>query len=807
MCSDTLGLASTIQVLWWCPIYILSCWIAHPIRNPVRIERPTCPASQLRCRFGALVVLWFCWVWCCTGQSASSRVIRGTVEDSSSATIGNAIVTVKQGSLEHKAITGPDGRFEFRNLSSGKLEISISANGFAPTHRTIPELGQDDELVIALQPETVSTAVEVTASRTALSVDEAPQSVRILSLADIQTSAALEVDDVLRQVAGFDQFRRSSSRASNPTTQGVSMRGMGSSGASRALVLLDGVPITDPFGGWVNWSQIPRESLESAEIVKGGASDLYGGQALSGVAQLLTKTPEGTDASLDLSYGNERTPNVSGYIGHSFGKWLTSGAGEYFRTDGYIPVEFSQRGGVDNPANSLHRNGQLQVQRQISQRSRFFLRGLGYDDSRHNGTIIEVNRTRAWQAVAGLDLEGASDSLLQLRGYGGTESYHQTFASVAADRNSETLARVQQVPSRQFGISAQYSRTLGWNTLLAGGEFSHVTGESDDEVFTASRPSSLVNAGGIIRNAGVFVEDTARIRSRLLVTGGVRFDDWRTVDGLTRTTALPSGATVPIQFADRSETAWNPKLAATFRINDRIALKGSVGRSFRSPTLNELYRSFRLGNTLTTANPLLRSERLTGWELGPTEKLLHGKLNLREGFFWATVHQPIANVTLSTTPALVTRQRQNLGSTRARGVEAQADLALMKWVDLSVQYQFVDALVTSFPVDQSLVGLQVPEVPRHEFTFQARYSNPRFVTVAFQGRSNGSVFDDDRNTLTLDPYFKLDLFISRRLNSYANIYAAAENLLNDHYMVARTNVVTLASPLVARAGLRLHLRR
>ena len=781
--------------------------MAHPNSGPVRTNCPIYPHSRGRHRSGAVIILWLSWICWCAGQSPSPRQIRGIVEDISHATIANATVVLKQGSSEFHSTTGTDGKFEFRNFGNDKVEISVRADGFAAARQTIPAGIRDQDVIIRLKPDSVSTAIEVTASRTALSVDEAPQSIQILSASDIQTSGALEVDDVLRQIAGFDQFRRSSSRTSNPTTQGVSMRGMGSSGASRALVLLDGVPITDPFGGWVNWSQIPRESLQSAEILRGGASDLYGGEALSGVAQLLSKTPEGTDASLDLSYGNERTPNVSGYLGHSFGKWLTSGAAEYFRTDGYIPVEFSQRGTVDNPANSLHRNGQLQLQRQLSQGSRFFLRGLGYDDSRHNGTIIEVNRTRAWQAVTGLDLEGPSDSLLQLRGYGGTETYHQTFASVAADRNSETLARVQQVPSRQFGLSAQYSRTLGWNTLLAGGEFSHVTGESDDEIFTAARPSSLMNAGGIIRNAGVFVEDIARIGSRLVVTGGVRFDDWRTVDGFTRTVTLPSGTTVPAQFADRSETAWNPKLAATFRINDRIALKGSAYRSFRSPTLNELYRSFRLGNALTTANPLLRSERLTGWELGPAEKLLNGKLNLRQGFFWATVHQPIANVTLNTTPALITRQRQNLGSTRARGVEAQADLALMKWIDVSAQYQFVDALVTSFPVDQSLVGLQVPEVPRHEFTFQARYSNPRFITVALQGRSNSSVFDDDRNTLTLDPYFKLDLFVSRRLNSYADIYAAAENLLNDHYMVARTNVVTLASPLVARAGLQLHLRR
>src|SRR5262249_13493972 len=337
----------------------------------------------------------------------------------------------------------------------------------------------------------------------------------------------------------------------------------------------------------VNWSQIPRESVESVEMVRGGASDMYGGEALSGVTQLLTRTPEGTNGSLDLSYGNQETPNVSGYLGRSFGKWIASGAAEYFRTAGYVPVEFSQRGAVDNAASSLHRNGQVQIQRQVSQRSRFFLRGLGYDDSRHNGTIIEVNRTRAWQAVTGLDLEGSSESLLQVRGYGGNENYHQTMASTAADRNSQAHARREKSASPPHRTRKQYSRTLGWNTFLAGGEFAHVTGESDDEVFTAGRPTSVVNVGGVIRNTGVFFEDVARIRPRWLLSGGVRFDDWRPISGFSRTVALPSGATAATQFPDRSETAWNPKLATTLRLNDRISLKGSAYRSFRSPTLNE----------------------------------------------------------------------------------------------------------------------------------------------------------------------------------------------------------------------------
>ena len=766
---------------------------------------PTCPGRRYRL---LTVALFFLASFTCLAQSRATRALKGTVEDSSHAAISGATVNLKQGLLHWTATSNQDGTFSFPAASQDPADLIVSASGFSQEHRSVESGTQDETLSIVLQPEMVSTEIDVTASRTALPLSQTPASIHVLSAEQIRTSGSLEVDDVLRQVAGFDLFRRNSSRTSNPTTQGVSLRGMGSSGASRAVVLLDGVPATDPFGGWMNWSQIPRAAVENVEMLRGGASDLYGGEALSGAVQLLTKTPEATDADLDISYGNQTTPNVSGYLGGAFGKWLASGAAEYFTTNGYIPVQPSQRGAVDNAASSLHRNGQVQLQRQLSQRSRFFVRGSGYDDSRHNGTIIEVNRTRAWQAAAGFDWSGAADDVLEMRAYGGTEDYHQTFATVAASRATETLARLQQVPSREWGLSAQYLRPIARShTLLGGVDFAHVTGESDEQIFTAGQPSSLVNSGGLDRCTGVFVEDLARFTHRWLVTGILRFDDWQTVSGFNRTTTLPSRQVSLTQFQDRSETAFNPKLATHYQINDRLAWRASVYRSFRSPTLNELYRSFRLGNILTLANQQLRAERLTGWETGPTEKLLNGKLNLAQAFFWADVNRPIANLTQTVTPALITRQRQNLGSTRARGVEAQADWSAMRWIHLAAQYQFVDAQVTSYPVNQQLVGLRVPEVPRHEFTFQARYSNPRFLTLAVQGRSTSSVFDDDLNTLTLDSYFKMDAFVSRRINALVDVYAAGENLLNQHFMVARTPIVTLGSPLVARAGIQLHLGR
>jgi outer membrane receptor protein involved in Fe transport len=743
-----------------------------------------------------------------SAESSLAREITGVIRDSSKAAISGAAITKVQKSSRQTLSSNLQGEFAFEAHDDQPIVLTIKAPGFEMEHREVPAGTADIRLLIILKPETVTSEIVVTASRTALPVGESPASIQTISATQLQSSGALEVDDVLRQVAGFDLFRRTSSRTANPTTQGVSLRGVGSSGASRALILLDGVPVTDPFGGWMNWSQIPRQAIESVEMLRGGASDLYGGEALSGVVQMLTKTPEGTSADLDLSYGNENTPNASGYMGWDFGKWMATLAGEYFRTDGYIPLEASQRGLVDTPANSLHRNGELQLERQISQRSRLFIRGSGYDDSRHNGTIVEVNRTRAWQAVAGLDWETNPGDLFQFRGYGGTENFHQTFASVAANRATEALVRVQTVPSRDWGLSSQYSRSLtSRHNLLFGVDVNSVTGESDDESLTANRPSALTNAGARDQSIGVFAQDIARITQRWLVTPVVRFDDWRTMNGFTDTTALPSGAKTPVSFKDRSEQSFNPKLATNYRVNERLSLRASVYRSFRSPTLNELYRSFRLGNILTVANQQLRAERLTGWEGGPAEILLGGKLRLQQGLFWADVDRPISNVTQSVTPSLITRMRQNLGSTRARGVEAEATLTAIKWTELSAQYQFVDATVTAFPANASLEGKQVPEIPRHEFTFQVRYANPHVITASLQGRTTSSAFDDDQNTLVLGSYFKLDAFVARRITPAVDIYVAAENLFDETYPVARTPLTTVGPPLLARVGLQFHFRR
>jgi outer membrane receptor protein involved in Fe transport len=220
--------------------------------------------------------------------------------------------------------------------------------------------------------------------------------------------------------------------------------------------------------------------------------------------------------------------------------------------------------------------------------------------------------------------------------------------------------------------------------------------------------------------------------------------------------------------------------------------------------LNELYRSFRVGNVLTLANENLRAERLTSGEAGGRVTLLNQKIEFRGTFFWNRVDRPVANVTLQTTPALITRQRQNLGRTQSNGLELQADMTLSRHWSLSAGYLLADATVVTFPPNRALEGLLVPQVPRNQFTFQTRYANP-IVTVGFQGRAASSQFDDDQNLFRLGPYFSLDAFASRRVNGKLDLFCALENVFNQRYEVGKTPVTTLGPPIQVRAGLRFHL--
>jgi len=461
------------------------------------------------------------------------------------------------------------------------------------------------------------------------------------------------------------------------------------------------------------------------------------------------------------------------------GDWSGSIDVDWLTTSGYVLVPASQRGLVDVDADVGHTtiDGTLRY-------AGSFLRASRYTESRNNGTPLQINDTAIRQIAAGSDVKIGSGSLL-VRGYDNSQEYHQTFSAIAADRNSERLTVDQRVPSAGRGGSLQWFSTIGANVIVAGGDARLVSGASDEQQFAVNGNVTPSRVAGRQRDGSGYVEDVTTIGTRVTLSAGVRFDSWRNYDADRNGVAL----------ADRSDDAWSPQVTLLVHASDRLTLTAAAYRAFRAPALNELYRNFRVGNVQTLANESLGPERLSAFEIGARS----GPVRLT--MFSMTTDDTIANVTLSSTPALITRQRRNLGSSRSRGSELDAEQRLTRQWRLSAGYLFCDARVTT----GDLAGKRLPQVPRNTATLQLAFTPPR-GSAGVQARWSSMQFDDDLNQFPLRGYALADLFASYPIAQHFEATVAIENATNRRVEVSATPVLTLGTPRTVRVGVRYALR-
>jgi outer membrane receptor protein involved in Fe transport len=661
------------------------------------------------------------------------------------------------------------------------------------------------EVKVVMTPTPDIQTLRVTATRTTVSPLELPATTVELGRTDLAISAPLTVDDKLRQIPGFTLFRRSGSQTSNPTSQGVSLRGLGASGASRTLVLADGIPLNDPFGGWVHWGLVPGASIERIQVVAGGLSDLYGSHALAGVINIQRRPIVETGLVAEASLGIDGSPLGSVQAGVQLGPWTLDMSAEAFRTPGYIAVRPEDRGTVDTDVDSKRGTGVVRVERLFGDRARIFLQGSLYGEERNNGTRLQTNNTTIRELALGVDWHSLPAGLFTMRLFGGTQGYHQRFSAIATGRNSERLTSDQHVPVEKIGFSTQWSRTRGRLELAAGVDGTSITGESGELLYLAGTPTTLADAGGHQRTVGVFGEALLRLTPQWRLTLSSRVDSWINTAASSTRRPLQSGIVATTLFPDRSQTSFSPRVGLTRQVTDTVMVYAAGYRSFREPTLNELYRSFRVGNTVTSANPNLRAEHFNGGEAGVAAGRLADRIRVRGTLFWGYITDPISNVTLSVTPSLITRQRQNLGTNRSRGFALSADSRITRGLTLSAGYEFADSTVLHFPADPTLEGLRIPQVARHSFSTQLNFVGPG-LTFALQGRAVGKEYEDDRNQLGLDPYFVLNAYLARQLGDHVQAFAAVENVFNSRYATGRTPIEALGPPVLLRFGLRFEFR-
>ncbi len=776
------------------------------IKNNLRLSVFICGFSSLhRCVF-ALSRLFFFFIICALPIFA--QTISGIVTDTQNAPIANAEVALAtQNKIVAQIATDAEGKFSLTAIGESNLRLKITAKGFSIYEKSLSETDLNAPLTIVLQPQNLREEVTVSVTRTESRLSETPASVVVLERETIEQTAAQTVDDSLRQVAGFTLFRRSSSKTSNPTTQGANLRGISGSGASRAAVLFDGLSLNDAFGGWTYWTRVPKVAVEQAEVLRGGASQFYGDTALSGAVNLLSAKAEENQPifRLETSAGLQKT--FDGSIFTAYGKrgWFFDLALESFQTRGYIPIAKEERGAADSEANSRHNNGLLTIGKKFGETARFFARGNLFSERRDNGTNLTDNRTYFRQGAFGADLANKNFGAFQLRSFIETQVYDQTFSAISNNRNTETLSRIQRVPSEAFGANLFWVNVFGKHAVASSFEFREVRGASDETVFINNRAASSLSAGGRERTFSFFAQDFWRITKKLNLNFGARFDAWKNFDALSSNKNLTTNQTNAVNFPNRSESSFSPRIAALYEINENFSLYGAYSKSFRAPTLNELYRAFRVGNVLTQANENLKAERADTTEAGINFIGLQRKLSLRTNVFVTEVSNPVVSITLTTMPNLITRQRQNVGETRSRGLEVDAEYLLRKDLRFSASYLLVDSRVTKFSANVNLVGKFLPQIPSQQLTFQTFYRPQTKLSFSLQARLSDAQFEDDLNTLRLRPFFTLDAFASYRLRKNLEIFAAIENAFNNRYDIGLTPNRTIAAPRFVRVGLRFDL--
>jgi outer membrane receptor protein involved in Fe transport len=651
--------------------------------------------------------------------------------------------------------------------------------------------------------------VIVTAARLPPAASEAAFSAVHLSERDLAKTQ--RVDEAVSQTPGVSLFRRTSSLSANPTTQGISLRAIAPSGAGRTLVTLDGVPLNDPFGGWVIWSQLAPESLSGVDIVRGAGAGPYGAGALTGVIGLKER-----DAGIagDVSVGELGSQRASAAAVSTLGRLEFFGAASYDKSDGYVPVRGDARGAADTKTDLEAKSISGRVDMAtglglLSLRGGFFEedRGAGLVGARANasGNVFSATlvRTPRGEALG-----------WRLQAWRRTSDLFNSSVSVAADRSATTPANSQdKTPATGWGLNGALRQKLGGVEWELGADARLNDGE-ERERYSYSGGTYTRNrvAGGKTSVIGAYA-DGSWTQGPWLVAGGLRLDHWENTEGFRVERLIATGAVLLDQHpADRDGEVVSGRLGVTREIGDGTVARAAGYTGFRPASLNELYRPFRVGNDVTEANAGLKPERLQGLEAGVSHKGAKGLVEATA--FWNRIDDPIVNVTLGAGPGTfpiggfipaggVLRQRQNAGTIDAFGLEGRAERKVGV-VTLSSALSVTDARLDGGSTAPQLTGKRPAQAPIWSATAGLSAELTEKLTLATDLTWEGKRFEDDLNSRVLDPAYRLDARLDWRVRPLVTMYVAGDNLLDANIQTSRTadGVAGYAAPRIVRVGLR-----
>lgn len=696
-------------------------------------------------------------------------------------------------------------------LSYPQEPLPVAASGAQPTKR------DDDVLQFREQ-------VVVTAGKADQKVGELPVQVTVMSREQIRRSPSQTVADMLSEVPSFTTTRTATSRIATPASTPAALRNLGGGSASRALVLVDGVPLNDPFFGFIPWSLVPRAGVERVELVPAAGAGAWGNQALGGAINIITKRPERTSVDVDTRFGSLGTVDLDLGAAYVRGPFSVTPRVSYFESDGYIALGEAHRGPIDTPSSSRTSLFGTRLEYRPSATSRWSLDGSYLDDDRSTGTPLSLDSVEIATARAGGDFATAGGGSLRLGVFGQWRQASSLRGTVNRDRTAATPNRNQfDIPSSSLGLGVSWARPVSQGHMLSvGADVQRTEGEvHDDSRYVQGHYTRRGTTGGNQVMFGVYAQDTLLLGPRWRAVAGARLDLWHAFEGRDFLQNLDTGEVLKDeQFASRDVWVLDPNLGLVYKASERLGLRGSVYRTFRAPTPNELYRTAQAGTrAINQANALLEPERINVGVDAGFDYALAARATLRASGFWNDFRNSINDVTVGVAGALpeeiepcgllppggLCRQKQNLDRVRHRGAEVELRYRPMRDVSLAGAYVYGHAVVTEAANAPQLVGKRLRRTPIQQASLRAEFSDPRLFTTSLLTRYFGDRYADDTNDRHIGDSVVVDLTVSRRLSDKLELYAIAENLFDTAFQIDNSgDGIEYGHPRLLHVGVRLN---
>jgi outer membrane receptor protein involved in Fe transport len=656
----------------------------------------------------------------------------------------------------------------------------------------LPALGQEDasekgEAVVA-------PSVVVSATRSEEPLAALPVSASVIQGEDIVESSSRAVDDALRATAGV-QLPLSDSAAILPLQPSIAVRGMGvGDTATRALVLLDGLPINGAFFGNVLWNRAPRHTIERVEVVRGASSSLFGSYAIGGVVNIVTRPSGPKEGVAEVQYGEQNTLEGNLWYGQAVNEAVALGFNaNYYDTDGYDPFPSDQLQPVNEKVASTLYNLQGRADFKFSTGATGFLR-LGYNNQDWQGQYrLQEGDFQIPDIAGGVSLDLGERQTLGIKAFYAHEDFQNKNVSVP-DPNTSFVSNAHETTSDDLGMSIVWSKGLAGlvSGVTAGIDYRHIEGQDDQDIFNAPGLLAGTVLGGGTQDAyGVFGEASLTPTPNTEILLNLRFDHFTDTDGRIVTNGVRQ------TFDDRTFDVVSGRLAGRYQLGEPVAVRASYYTGFRAPTLAERYRSFETPTFRGLSNPDLTEERVNGGDVGL--ELQHGRLAGQINGFYSELEDFVGSAEVGFVGGKFTVQNANVAAIVSQGVELIGTMALTQTWSLLLNYTYTDSEVTEGP----FTGNMNEGTPLNMLGLTVSYRVPSRMSFDLRGRWLSDSYQDISNTALQEEHFVVDLFASYQVKRSLELYLSATNLFDEQY-VADGFGQTLGAPRQVSAGLRVY---